>query len=354
MFSGKQSCESVSYCALEIMQEVASDLNKSKRQSIFDIAIADWDHRDCLAGDDLQRNIFGWLSPPDPWKNYHIACESHHGGSAAWFIEGNTFSEWKASEAQSSLLWVHGKRPSIPRSYSFSETDEFPSHSGCGKKRFLVRQTLILPSRVLIVLNSSTIIKDIDAMRKAGLASLAFFYFDFREDQKKDLRGLLSSLLDQLCHQSDSYCDMISKFYSEHVNGRRRPSDDALAGCLKDLLGLPGLAPVYLIVDALDECPNTSAYPSPRSKVLSLIEELILSQFPNLRICVTSRPEMDIKDILDPLVPCCVSLHDESGQKEDIEDYIKSVISTHPKNRRWKAEHKQLVIDVLTEKADGR
>ena len=191
-------------------------------------------------------------------------------------------------------------------------------------------------------------------MRKAGLASLALFYFDFREDQKKDLRGLLSSLLDQLCYQSDSYCDMLSKFYSEHANGRRRPSDDSLAGCLKDLLGLPGLAPVYLVVDALDECPNTSAIPSPRAKVLSLIEELIKSQIPNLRVCVTSRPEMDIKVVLDPLIHCCVSLHDESGQKRDIENYIKSTIDTHPANRRWKAEHKELVIDVLTEKADGR
>jgi hypothetical protein len=48
-----------------------------------------------------------------------------------------------------------------------------------------------------------------------------------------------------------------------------------------------------------------------------------------------------------------VSLHDEGGQKRDIEDYIKSVVLTHPKNRRWKAEHKQLVIDVLTGMADG-
>jgi hypothetical protein len=128
------------------------------------------------------------------------------------------------------------------------------------------------------VLASSTIIEDVDAMRKAGLASLAFFYCDFREDQKKDLRGLLSSLLVQLCHQSDSYCDMLSKFYSEHAKGLRHPSDDALAGCLKDLLKLPGLAPVYLIVDALDECPNTSAVRSPRAKVLNLLEELIKSQ----------------------------------------------------------------------------
>jgi hypothetical protein len=189
-------------------------------------------------------------------------------------------------------------------------------------------------------------------MRKAGLASLAFFYCDFREDQKKDLRGLLSSLLAQLCHQSDSYSNVLSKLYTEHSNGLRHPSDDVLAECLKDLLSLPGHAPVYLIVDALDECPNTSI-PSPRDEVLDLIEELIKSEIPKLRVCVTSRPETDIKDILEPLVRHTVSLHDESGQKGDIEEYIKSVINTNKKNKRWKAADKQLVIDVLTEKADG-
>ena len=190
-------------------------------------------------------------------------------------------------------------------------------------------------------------------MQKAGLASLAIFYCDFREDQKKDLRGLLSSLLVQLCHQSDSYYDILFEFYSKHAQGLCRPSDDELVGCLKDILKHPGLAPIYLIVDALDECPNTPALQSPRAEVLNLIEELIKSEIPNLRICVTSRPEADIKNALDPLTFCNVSLHDESGQQKDIEEYIKSVVNTHPKNRRWKAEHKQLVIDVLTQKADG-
>jgi hypothetical protein len=203
------------------------------------------------------------------------------------------------------------------------------------------------------MLASSSLIQDIIAMQKAGLASLAFFYCDFREDQKKDLRGLLSSLLVQLCHQSDSYCDILFKFYSEHDEGSRHPSDDELARCLTDLLKLPEHAPVYVILDALDECPKSSAVRSPRAKVLNLIEELIKSQFRNLRVCVTSRPETDIKDVLDTLTFRSVSLHDEGGQKQDIEDFIKSVIFTHPENKRWKAEHKQLVIDVLTAKANG-
>ena len=190
-------------------------------------------------------------------------------------------------------------------------------------------------------------------MRKAGLASLAFFYCDFREQEKTGLRGLLSSLLAQLYRQSDPYCDTISKFYSEHDDGLRRPSDDALVGCLKDLLDLPGLAPVYLIIDALDECPNTSAVPSSREEVLKCLELFINSQISNLRICVTSRPEADIRDVFDPLIRRHISLHDEGGQKNDIDDYIKSVIHTHKKNKLWKAEHKQLAIDVLTKKANG-
>ena len=59
----------------------------------------------------------------------------------------------------------------------------------------------------------------------------------------------------------------------------------------------------------------------------------------------------DIKNVLDPIIFRSISLHDESGQKQDIEDYIKSVVNTNEKTKEWKAEDKQLVIDVLTKKA---
>jgi hypothetical protein len=190
-------------------------------------------------------------------------------------------------------------------------------------------------------------------MQKSGLASLAMFYYDFREDQKKHLRGLISSVLVQLCHQSDTYCDILSNFYLDHAGGSQHPGDDELVRCLRDILELPGQAPIFLIVDALDECPNTTALPSPREKVLTLLEDLINLRLLNLRICVTSRPEVDIKLVLEPLTFHSVSLHDESGQMEDIEKYIKSVVNTGRRMRRWKPEHKQLVVDVLTKKADG-
>jgi hypothetical protein len=114
------------------MHQIASDLNKSKRESFFDLAMLIGIHRDCPTGDNIQQDIFRWLSPPDPWKNHHAACELRHRGSAEWFVRGNTFSEWRASEAQGSILWVHGKRALIPRSRAFAGTEICRFRSGCG------------------------------------------------------------------------------------------------------------------------------------------------------------------------------------------------------------------------------
>jgi hypothetical protein len=229
----------------------------------------------------------------------------------------------------------------------------FTFHSGRWKECTLVRYPVDISCWKLTASASSSIIEEIEIMRKSGLASFAIFYYDFREDQKKDLRGLLSSVLFQLCHQSDSHYDILASFYSAHYYGAQSPSDDELVQCLKDLLRLPRQAPVYLIIDALDECSNISGLSSPRKELLMLLEDLITSQLPNLRICVTSRAEADIKPILGPLTFRSISLHDERGQKEDIEKYIKWIVSTNSNMRRWKPEQKQLVIDVLTERADG-
>ena len=201
---------------------------------------------------------------------------------------------------------------------------------------------------------SSKIIEEIGTMQKSGLASLAMFYHDFREAQKQDRRGLLSSVLVQLCRQSDSYCAILSKLYSEHGNGSQRPSDHALVCCFNNMVNLPQQAPIFLIVDALDECPNTyGTTPSFREEVLKFIEDLVNPRLPDLRICVTSRPEVDIKCVLEPLTFCSISLHDASGQMMDIRNFIESIVSTDTAMRTWGPELKQFVIDSLGRRADG-
>ena len=202
---------------------------------------------------------------------------------------------------------------------------------------------------------SSTIVQDIEALCDAGEASMAYFYFDFRNANKQTLHDLVPSLLTQLSAGSSLRCDILSRLYSVHDDGRKEPSDIVLTKCLKDMLTLPDQLPIYLIVDALDESPNTSGIPSARERVLQLLKELVDLRLPSLHICVTSRPEADIQKGIVPLTSLRVSLHDQSGQKEDIADYVRSVVYSNSEAiiRRWKIEDKDLVIEVLSERADG-
>ncbi len=191
------------------------------------------------------------------------------------------------------------------------------------------------------------------ALRDAGLALTAYYYFDFRNTAKRDIRGLLTSLLVQLCAKSDSCYQVFLRLYFDHDDGLRLPDDKALVKCLRDILELREQPVIYLIIDALDECPGTSGVVSPRDRVLELIKNLVEPHLSNLRVCVTSRPEADIQDALHSLASHTVSLHEEDGHKQDMVDYVTSVVQSDQKMRKWSAKDKKLVIDTISEKADG-
>ena len=228
--------------------------------------------------------------------------------------------------------------------------------SWIGKKCALVCATTstVLPlGSAHVVSISSTIIQEIWDVCKTGLATFAFFYFDFRDADKQDLRSLLSSLLIQLSNRSHNFSTILSKFYLAHDCGSRQPSEGALMECLKDMLALPGQGEIYIVLDALDECPNVSGYPTPREKVLKIIQEVVRLCLPHVHLGIMSRPEVDIRDALAPLTAHNLSLNDQAGQKQDIFDYIKSMIHSDPRMQRWREEDRQLVIKTLMEKAGG-
>ena len=121
------------------------------------------------------------------------------------------------------------------------------------------------------------------------------------------------------------------------------------------MLKVPEELPIYIIIDAIDECPNTSGVPSSRDQVLALVERYVGLKLPNLHICVTSRPEADIRGSLESLTSSsnAISLHDEGGQRKDIVEFVTSVVRTDKNMRRWREEDKELVINTLSERADG-
>ncbi|KAH9031156.1 hypothetical protein EDB85DRAFT_1385129 [Lactarius pseudohatsudake] len=264
----------------------------------------------------MRQELRKWVSPPDPSTNHNIACDASHRQTADWFFEGSKIKQWKST---GSLLWIHGK-------------------PGAGKS-----------------ILCSSVIQDAFVLRDAGLASVAYFYFDFRDTDKQSRRDLLLSLVSQLSARSDPCCEILFRLYVAHDNGAHKPSDDVLVRCLKEMLTVLVQIPTYLIVDALDECPNTSGIPTVRARVIELVKELLGLHLPNLHMCITSRPEIDIKAALGPLASHSISLHEEIGQKQDIADYIKSVVYSESDTMmsRWREDEKKLVIETLSERADG-
>ena len=196
-------------------------------------------------------------------------------------------------------------------------------------------------------------------MRERGLAIVGYFYLDFQDRTKQDAYGLLSSLLAQLGTQSDPFFDILSRHRTKHNNGAERPSEDALVECLREMLEYPEQAPVFIVVDALDECPDSPSpgsppgAPTPRQSVLKIVKGLIKLKPQNLHFCLTSRPEPDIEHVLAPLEPASVSLHTEKGQLADITQYVQSVIVSDVTMGKWPKDTKKLVIDTLTNKSQG-
>ena len=203
--------------------------------------------------------------------------------------------------------------------------------------------------------SSSAIIQDIKLASNGGSARMAYFFFDFKDARKQNARAFLSSVLVQLSSQSTSFCDILLEFYSAHQRGSQQPSDSALVQCLEKMLKDSNKVPIYLIVDALDECPDTSGVQSPREKVIALIEELVGLHLSNLRLCITSRPNIDIRNSLEPLTSISnrISLHDEDGQKKDIADYVSSVVHSDKKLTSWRKRDKELVVKTLSDRAGG-
>ena len=217
----------------------------------------------------------------------------------------------------------------------------------------MVRDSRNRSSSSFKLLSSSSIIQQVEGLRDTGLALIAYFYCDFRDRKKQEVTGLLTSLVMQLSTKSDPCYNLLSALYSEYDGGSRRPDDDTLLGCLKKMLKTEGQPTVYIIIDALDECPADSGVKSHREWVLDLVNQMIDLHLPNLRICATSRPEADIQASLASSASHTISLHGEVGQNKDIADYVRSVVYSDRKMGRWREEDKEMVISMLSQRADG-
>ncbi|KIK58093.1 hypothetical protein GYMLUDRAFT_706700 [Collybiopsis luxurians FD-317 M1] len=296
------------------VQEAFQNLNKlTKKEELLRIAEI---HKKVDQIDTMQMDekIRKWLSPPNVSQYHNTIYKTHQEGTGEWLFKPNSkFSQWK--QAESSILWIYGK-------------------PGSGKS--------VLCSTI------------IEALRKEP--GLAFFYFDFRDSTKQTVYGVLSSLISQLASHSQKLKSHLTQFYQDHCSScPEHPDDDLLFKCLTGMLQvLPG---VYMVCDALDECPKATR----EEYLFPLLEKLIGFNYEGLHILITSRPEQDIRkglltqssndsDLSNQVIYLTLDLDETNDHAHDIDHYIKEKVSTM---EEWSQSLKKTTQELLITKASG-
>lgn len=175
-------------------------------------------------------------------------------------------------------------------------------------------------------------------------AVVAYFDFDFRNPAKRNITGLLSSLVFQLARRSKKCLALLKAAHSSPISSVQ-PSDSVLTELLKDMLSQSGRT--FILADALDECDEAAR----RIDLLPLLEE-VMGLGLDICVFVTSRPERDIRDHITPLSTYTLNLHRNSQHQETIASYITSQLST-AEYETWSYTVRTKATEVLSSKSDG-
>lgn len=256
----------------------------------------------------VSSTIRAWLMAPDASLNHNTTYAKHHISTGLWFINGGSFANWLVEH--NSFLWLNG-------------------FAGCGKS----------------VLCSIAIHHISCEMKHRYRVGIAFFYFTFNEESKRDDLGMLRALLLQLSTQlgegaQENGLEQLHLLYRSTT-----PPIDVLIDALRSILCR--FREAFILLDALDESPRDCK----REGVLEAIRVMRRWCLPGLHLLVTSRNELDISGSLNPTRDQNVSMKNIEVDK-DIDTFVSYQLSTEPRLQRWKTRHSDIQAK-LTKKAQG-
>ena len=166
---------------------------------------------------------------------------------------------------------------------------------------------------------------------------------------KQKVANFMSSVITDLCAQTDDLPDPVKQLYLKCNNGHREPP-------LSDLLCIflaimPRFVAVYVVIDALDECPTKD---DERQELLKTIKAIHDQSAMNLHLLVTSRRHYDIEAVIGSLIGVVAIQIESTMNDEDIKMYIHSEVQAITKKNTW--WHDKLctaVEETLSKGANG-
>ncbi|KAK1254875.1 hypothetical protein MKX08_008870 [Trichoderma sp. CBMAI-0020] len=241
--------------------------------------------------------LLRWLCDIDPSSIYNAARDKHEDGTCGWLVQdSDKFKTWE--EGKGSLLWLHGK----------DRHDSKPS------------------------------------------TALAYFYFSFSDTQKQNVDGMLASLIKQV--GSRQLNKQLLQRLGEYMTKGQRPDAKTLREIL--ISSLSRFSDVYVVIDALDECPVLNER---RERLLESLDYILANTPDSLHVFLTSRKEPDIDaQIRDHLskpwkIEIDLLAHQEILNR-DICHYIDSKLATK-KFKSWPESMKMKARESLLGKADS-
>lgn len=155
---------------------------------------------------------------------------------------------------------------------------------------------------------------------------------------------MIRSLIRQL--SPNRLPEYIYKLCEDRRQGRQ-PAKEKLLEAMKSLVD-NDKGDVFLVFDALDECPaRTLSGRRERDSLLTIMETLLHNHQDKIHILATSRAEPDIRSKLEKYTPFNL----EDGLNQDVEKFIYNELE-HGKLRIWKPSVHQKIRERLLNVSD--
>jgi hypothetical protein len=184
-----------------------------------------------------------------------------------------------------------------------------------------------------------------------GTSFVVYYYFSFADVKKRTSRNLLCSILLQIANKLPRIPNALIGLYEDYRHGE--PPISKLMTTLKVVLAIP--TQVFLVIDALDECPQES---SMRGDMLTKLKNIMSWELANLHIIATSRNEPDIEAYLLPWIESSPAAHALGLLSKDIDLDIRislqKQLTMELFNREWWIDLKSEVQQALIEGSNGR
>lgn len=166
---------------------------------------------------------------------------------------------------------------------------------------------------------------------------------------KQNTENMLRSIIKQLCGRRPDIPPALSKL-RRYRDINQQPDLENLVNTFKE--SSLGFTKVYVVIDALDECPLDQ-----RNRLLNVLQSIQTLALTNLHALYTSRAEADIESRFKPsILRCEIRRIDLERQREEVNKDIRTFIDQEIESsefRSWPLDIKESVRTALTEKAHG-